>query len=245
MENAQLINLSRQTALRNQLNVVANNMANINTAGYKSQRLLFEEIVMPVAEATEFETADHHLHYVHDYATSYNFLPGSIRQSGKELDVAVDGEGWFSVQTEDGVAYTRHGAFHLDNTGMLVTAMGKPVLTDGGPVTFTPEDGAIEIARDGTISTEAGVRGRLQLVTFDVSQDLLQIGENLYTHEEAVPYLEGRVVQGALENSNVQGVVEVTRLIEITRAYQTVSKLMEDTNKLRENAIATLGKLSA
>ncbi|WP_394701613.1 flagellar hook-basal body complex protein [uncultured Roseibium sp.] len=160
MENAQLIALSRQSALRNQLDVVANNMANINTTGFKSQRMLFEEFIMPVAEATEFQRPDRDLSYVHDYGTLTNFEDGSIKVTGNDLDVAIKGEGFFVVQLADGTeAYTRNGAFHLDNTGRLVTSEGRPVLTEGGPVTFTQQDGKIEIAGDGTISTEQGNRG--------------------------------------------------------------------------------------
>ena len=246
MENAQLITLSRQAALRNQLDVVANNMANINTTGYKSQRLLFEEFVMPVAEATEFQTPDEDLSYVQDYATSFNFLPGSIRTTGNDLDLAIEGQGWFALQTADGgEAYTRNGAFHLDVNGTMVDASGRPVLTDGGPITFTAEDGKIDISRDGTIVSELGIRGRMRLVDFENPQQLTQIGDNLYTSDEPLPIANVKVIQGAIEQSNVEGIVEVTRLIEINRAYSSVTKLMSDTDELRRKAIDTLGRLQA
>ena len=246
MENAQLIALSRQSALRNQLNVVANNMANINTAGFKAQRMLFEEYMMPVAEATEFENRDHDLFYVHDYGTRTDFLPGSIKLTGNELDVAIEGDGFFAVQTADGgEAYTRNGTFTLDESGQLVTPDDKPVLTDGGPINFTTADGKIEIARDGTISTELGVRGRIKIVNFENPQTLIQMGDNLFSGENPTPVTNVRVAQGALEQSNVEGVVEVTRLIEITRAYTTVSKLIKDADDLRQKAISTLGRVEA
>lgn len=246
MENAQLIALSRQAALRNQLEVVANNMANINTIGFKSQRLLFEEYVMPVAEATEFTEPDHDLFYVHDYGTMTNLQAGGIVMSGNDLDLAVDGDGFFVVQLPDGSeTYTRAGAFHLDNTGQLVTAEGHPVMTDGGAITFNADDGKIEIARDGTIATELGVRGRIRLVEFENPQKLVQSNDTLFTGEEAIPVTDVKVIQGALEQSNVHGVDEVTRLIEITRAYESVSKLMKDSDDLRQQAISTLGKLEA
>ncbi len=246
MENAQLIALSRQAALRNQLSVVANNMANINTTGFKAQRLLFEEFVMPVAEATEFTEPDHDLSYVHDYGTLTNFQEGSINLSGNELDMAIEGNGFFVVQMADGSeAYTRAGAFHLDNTGQLVTAEGHPVLTDGGPITFTQEDGRIEIARDGTIATQNGVRGRMRVVEFENSQQLIQSTATMFTGENAQAAANPGVIQGALEQSNVHGVDEMTRVIEITRAYESVSKLMKDYDDLRQQAISTLGRLEA
>ncbi|WP_420414475.1 flagellar basal-body rod protein FlgF [Roseibium sp.] len=246
MENAQLIGLSRQTALRNQLDVVANNMANINTTGYKSQRLLFEEYLMPVAEATEFQTPDHSLSYVLDYQSITDFDTGAFKSTGNDLDLAIEGDGFFVVQMGDGSeAYTRDGAFSLDATGQLVTADGRPVLTTGGPLTISREDGAVEIAKDGTISTEQGIRGKIRVVTFEDPQALQKNGDNLFRGENpGIPQKVG-IMQGALERSNVQGVYEVTQLIEITRAYESVSKMLKNVNDLRQQAIQTLGKLEA
>ncbi|GAA0773478.1 flagellar basal-body rod protein FlgF [Roseibium denhamense] len=246
MENAQLIGLSRQTALRNQLTVVANNMANINTTGFKSQNLLFEEYLMPIAEATEFQTPDETLSYVLDYKTHTDFQNGSFKYSGNDLDLALEGQGFFVVQLEDGTeAYTRNGAFHLDSTGTLVTSEGRPVLTSAGPMTFTNEDGDIEIAEDGTISTELGVRGQIRTASFEDPQELEKLGDTMYLGEEPQLAAGIRVVQGALEQSNVEGIFEVTQLIEIQRAYESVTKMLKDVNDLRQQAIGTLGKLEA
>lgn len=247
MENAQLITLSRQGALRNQLNVVANNMANLNTSGFKAQQLLFEEYLMPVAEATEFQTPDEDLSYVNDYGTAFDFSEGGIRTTGNPFDLAVEGDGFFVVQMEDGSeAYTRSGAFQLDQNGTLVTADGRPVMTEGGPITFGTADGQVEIARDGTISTEQGARGRIRLVDFENPQDLRVLGDNLFVGEDPLPLIPVRnVVQGALENSNVEGVVEMTRLIELTRAYESATKMQQDLDELRKTAIQTLGTVEA
>lgn len=244
MENAQLIGLSRQTALRNQLDVVANNMANINTAGFKSQNLLFEEYLMPVAEATEFEAQDRTLSYVLDYQTHTDFENGSFKMTGNELDMALEGEGFFVVQMDDGTeAYTRNGAFHLDANGQLVTSEGRPVLTSAGPLTFSREDGQIQIASDGTIATDLGIRGQVRIASFEDPQALQKLGETAFTGENPLVPANTKVVQGALEQSNVDGVFEVTRLIEITRSYESVSKMLKDANELRQQAIATLGQI--
>jgi len=246
MENAQLIALSRQTALRNQLNVVANNMANINTSGFKTQNLLFEEYLMPVAEATEFQPQDQTHSYVLDYKTHTEFANGSFKMTGNDLDLALEGDGFFVVQMDDGTeAYTRNGAFHLDATGQLVTVEGRPVLTSAGPLTFSREDGLIEIAKDGTISTQLGVRGQVRVASFEDNQDLQKLSETLYVGENPAVPQEFRVVQGALEQSNVDGIFEVTRLIEITRAYESVSKFLKDADELRQQAISTLGRFQA
>lgn len=246
MENAELIGLSRQTALRNQLNVVANNMANLNTTGFKTQNLLFEEYLMPVAEATEFQRQDHKLSYVLDYETFTDFHNGAFRSTGNDLDLAIEGDGFFVIQMDNGTeAYTRNGAFHLDTNGQLVTSDGLPVLTTAGPMTFTEEDGAIEISKDGTISTEAGIRGQIRMVGFEDPQQLDKLGETLFTGENPIAPDRVRLVQGALEQSNVSGVHEMTRLIEITRSYETVSNMLKDVDDLRQQAISSLGRLEA
>ncbi|SHM15482.1 flagellar basal-body rod protein FlgF [Roseibium suaedae] len=246
MENAQLISLSRQITLRNQMDVVASNMANVNTSGFKAQRMVFEEVTMPLADATAFKRSDQRLSYVQDYGTSFNMMQGSVRLTGNEFDVAVDGDGWFAIEMPNaGEAYTRDGSFKIDNTGKLVTSEGKAVLTDGGPIVFTPQDGKITISDDGTISTELGLRGKLKMVSFETPQMARAIGENLYTYENAIPMRNGKVIQGGLEGSNVNGIIEVAHMIETTRAYETVTKMMQKTDDLRENAISKLGSLRA
>src|SRR5690606_2361304 len=245
MENALLIGLSRQSALRNQLNVVANNLANMNTAGFKSQRLLFEEYLMPDAEASHFRRGDRVLSYVVDYGASSDFSAGAVFITGNPLDVAIEGDGWFVVQAPEGEHYTRAGSFHLDSTGQLVTASGNPVLTEGGPVHFTVADGAITIAKDGTISTEQGEKGRLRVVDFDDPDALRRVGDNLFAGEDPRPLADVRVLQGAVERSNVQGVVEITRMIEITRNYETVSKMISQGDELLRKAIDALGSVQA
>ncbi|CUA91756.1 flagellar basal-body rod protein FlgF [Pannonibacter indicus] len=246
MENAQLINLSRQVALRRQLDVTANNLANMTTSGYKAKHMKFEEYLMPVAQATAFNRGDRTLSYVQDARTFTDFQAGGIIMTGNPLDLAVDGDGWFAVQMEDGSeAYTRNGSFHLDSTGQLVTPDGRPVLTEGGPITFTTQDGQIDIAADGTISSELGVRGRIRLVAFQEPRDAVSIGNNLMTYTNPQPVARTRVIQGAVEQSNVHGITAVTELIEITRKYESVTKLMKDTYDLSRSAVERLGKSQA
>jgi len=245
MENSLLIGLSRQTALRNQLNVVANNLANMNTTGFKSQRLHFEEYLMPVAEATAFQRGDRTYSYVLDYAASSDFGAGAISLTQNAFDVAIEGEGFFVIGGPEGERFTRSGAFHLDATGQMVTADGRPVLGEGGPFVFTAEDGDVTIAEDGTVSTELGVKGRLRVVTFEDPQALDRIGDNLFAGEAPQAAERIRVLQGAVEKSNVSGVVEMTRMIEITRNYTTVSKMLSDGDDLLRKAIERLGSVQA
>lgn len=245
MENSLLIGLSRQTALRNQLSVVANNLANMNTTGFKSQRLLFEEYLMPVAEASSFERPDQKYSYVLDYGASSDFEAGAISLTQNTFDVAIEGEGFFVVGDPEGERYTRNGAFHLDATGQLVTADGRPVMGDGGPLVFTADDGDVTIAEDGTVSTELGVKGRLRVVRFEDPQTLERVGDNLFAGEAPLAAESVRVQQGAIEKSNVSGVVEMTRMIEVTRNYTTVSKMLSDGDELLRKAIERLGSVQA
>ncbi|WP_306029846.1 flagellar basal-body rod protein FlgF [Stappia sp. MMSF_3263] len=245
MENSLLIGLSRQTALRNQLSVVANNLANMNTTGFKAQRLLFEEYLMPVAEASSFVDGDQDFSYVVDYGASSNFEAGSISLTENAFDVAVEGEGFFVIDTPEGERFTRNGAFHLDSTGQMVTADGRPVLGEGGPLVFTAEDTDVTIAEDGTVSTALGVKGRLRMVEFENPQMLTRIGDNLFAGENPQPAERIRVLQGAVEKSNVSGVIEVTRMIEITRHYTAVSKMINEGDELLRKAIERLGSVTA
>ncbi len=246
MENAQLVALSRQSILRNHLDVIANNMANINTSGFKSQNLHFTEYVMPVADGSAFEPADRAVSYVDMFTTRTNFEHGSINMTDNPFDLALNSDGFFAVQMPDGSeAYTRSGSFHTDANGQLITTDGSPVLTDTGPITFTREDGLVEISSDGTIATRLGVRGRIKVVDFEDVRTLEKIGNTMFQGDNPIPPKEVRIVQGALEGSNVYGITEITRMIEVTRAYDATSKVVNDLDKLRQQAISTLGQVQA
>lgn len=245
MENAELIGLTRQTVLRRKMDVIANNLANLNTTGFKGKNLLFEEYLMPVAEASEFPRRDETLSYVQDYRTFSDFSAGNIVMSGNPLDIAIKEEGWFAIETADGERYTRAGNFQLDAEGRIVTANGNPVLGDGGPITLAPGETALTVAADGTVSTENGVRGRIRVVRFADEQQLRNEGNNLFAGENPLPVETPRLAQGAIEGSNVRGVVEMTRMIEVTRDYQSISTMMKEQDELARRAVNSLGSLEA
>lgn len=245
IENAQLIGLSRQIALRRQMDVVANNMANINTAGFKNEALLFEEYIMPVARHRDFAYSDQPLSYTQDWATVHDFTGGAIMQTGNTFDVALQGEGFIAVQTPDGERYTRNGELKLDNTGLLVTNSGYPVLTDAGVIRFDNEETRIVIGRDGTISSSAGEMGRLRIVSFARPQELAREGDNLFSGGTPVADMETTVIQGAVERSNVSGVTEMANMIRVNQSYQSLANLMQRQDELRSDAIRQLGSLQA
>jgi flagellar basal-body rod protein FlgF/flagellar basal-body rod protein FlgG len=255
MENALLIGLSRQIALQRELDVVANNVANLNTTGYKADGSVFQEFLMPVARAEQFQANDRRLSYVHDRATWHDFSSGPTQVTGNPLDVAIDGNAFLVVQTPRGERYTRNGALHLSATGELVTSEGYQVQGEGGTIQFQSTDRNISIGADGTITVIEGTntktdaqRGKLRLVQFDRIGQLQKDGSGLFQAPNGlVPQAaqKVRVVQGAIEQSNVRGVTEMARMVEVTRTYTQIASLLQAQSDMRRGAIDKLADVPA
>ena len=252
MENALLIGLSRQMALGRELDVIANNIANIDSTGYKADNSSFSEILMPGARANEFSGKDRRVSFVQDRANWIDLSPGAIERTGNPLDVAVDGKGFLVVQTPAGQRYTRNGAFSINATGGLVTAEGYQVIGTGGPITFQTGDHDVAISPTGIITVREGTstadspRGQLQIVSFAQPQALQKDGGATFVAptgvnpDPAPP--NTRIVQGAVEKSNVRGVVEMARMIEITRSYSDIASILQQEGDLRRNALQQLSQ---
>jgi flagellar basal-body rod protein FlgF len=251
MENTLLIGLSRQTVLERQLDVVANNIANVNTAGFKSDQSLFEEYLMPGAHEDNFKPADRRVSFVQDRGTYRDFTQGPTEQTGNPLNVAISGNGFLVVQTAAGERYTRDGGLQMNNLGQLVTASGDPVLGTSGPIVFQPTDHDVNVSPDGTVTVVEGngrtdsLRGKLRLVSFTDAQKLLKEGGNLFSGEGAAPDLKSQVQQGYIEKSNVNSVVEMSRMIEITRAYTQIATMLQQESDLHKSAIEKLADVPA
>ena len=254
MENTLLVGLSRQMTLERQLDVVANNVANVNTAGFKADRSLFEEYLRSPAHEANFVPADRRVSFVHDRATFHDFAAGPSELTKNPLDVAIDGSAFLVVQTPVGERYTRDGGLQINNQGQLVTAGGFPVLGTSGPIVFQPTDKEISIAADGNVTVLEGtgridsVRGKLRLVNFADAQKLVKEGSNLYSAGQGIagqPDTTSRVRQGYIEKSNVNSVHEMSRLIEITRTYTQISALLQQQHDLHRTAIDKLAEVPA
>ena len=253
MENALLIGLSRQMVLERQMDVVANNVANVNTPGYKADKSLFQEFLKSGAHEDNFVGQDRRVSYVLDSGTFKDFSQGPTEQTKNPLDVAVDGGGFLVVQTPAGERYTRDGGLQVNNQGQLVTAAGNPVLGNSGPIVFQPTDHDVSIAADGNITVLEGinridaVRGKLRLVSFADAQKLLKEGNNLYAAGTAAaqPDTASKVRQGFVEKSNVNSVVEMSRMIEVTRTYTQISNLLQQQSDLHKSAIEKLADVPA
>ena len=256
MENLALIGLSKQIALHRELEVVSNNIANLNTTGYKADGSVFHEFLMPLARHGAFQGTDQRLSYVHDRATWHNFSSGPTRLTDNPLDVSIDGDAFFVVQTPRGERYTRNGSFQLNATGELVTNSGDRVLGDGGPIQFQPTDNNISINRDGSITVREGAntaldaaRGKLRLVRFDQVQGLLKDASSMFRAPDGTAPLPAdantRVLQGTVEQSNVRPIVEMSRMIELTRTYTQIATLLQQASDHRRGAIEKLAEVPA
>jgi len=234
MTSAVYVSMSKQMVLRKQMDAIAQNLANITTPAFKSERLTFKEYLLPGTDGNTIS-------YVTQDKIQRDMSPGSYTHTGNDLDVAISGKGWFVVQTEDGgELYTRRGHLTLDEERTLVTTAGEPILdATGNAITLDKGDGVISIGGDGTVSAESGVLGRLKVVTFENEAGLRKVSSGLFSSNETPTELapdETRVQQGMLETSNVNPILEMTRMIDVLRAYQSTQKLTQTDHDLQRRA---------
>lgn len=254
MQNSLLIGLSRQVALEREMDVIANNIANINTTAFKADGALFEEYIGPTARDGDLSPADRQVSFVRDRATWIDLSQGAVERTGNPLDVAINGKGFLAVQTPNGERYTRNGALQINDKGELVTTEGYQVLGDGGPITFQPTDRDIMISADGTVSVREGnarvesLRGKLRLVAFANPGQLQKDGSSLFAPPAGVtpdPASNTSLVQGAIEKSNVSAVLQMTRMIEVTRSYANVAAMLAQQSDMQSNAVNKLADVPA
>ena len=252
MENALLVGLSRQMSLGDELDMISNNVANIDTTGYKADSTVFSEFLMPRASDQNFNGPDRRVSFVQDRTTFIDMAPGALQHTGNPLDVAIDGNGYFTVQTPRGQRYTRNGAFQINGVGQLVTSSGDQVIGSNGPITFQSTDHDIVISSSGIITVREGnatidsQRGTLQLASFANPQALQKDGASTFMAPPGVnptpASADTRVVEGTIEKSNVNGVAAMARMIQITRSYTEVANLLSQEGDLRKNALQQLSQ---
>ncbi len=243
MENAAYVGLSRQMTLRRELDIVANNIANADTTGFKVEQLLLGEEVGDRARNAFVRPG---VSFVMDNGVGRDYGQGALEQTGRTLDFAIEGEGAFFKLTDGaGEAYTRDGAFTIGPEGRLTTQAGATVQGDGGDIVLDPRLGQVAVAADGTISQNGQTVGRLAVVRFDTLGALEKGGDGLYRNASNATASEAndvQVRQGMLEGSNVNPILEITNLIEIQRAYESVSRMIENTSDLSRRAVERLGR---
>ncbi|MBY0563435.1 MAG: flagellar basal-body rod protein FlgF [Hyphomonadaceae bacterium] len=242
MDNTLMLALQTQRVQQRRMDIAANNLANVSTSGFKADTLLLEEVTNAGASAEESPTD---INFVRDIGLVRDMSQGPVAMTGNPLDLAIEGDGFFMVEGPAGeTLYTRDGAFSLTGQGRLVTSDGRPVLGSGGaPIVLDPQGESPSIGRDGAIRVAGIEAGRIGVASFAAPGALLKVGDNLWSAQNQAPEaFEGVVVQGALEGSNVRPVVELTRLIQISRAYQSAARVITSADELRQRAIQQLGQ---
>lgn len=227
-------------ALRSQMDLVANNIANMNTNGYRSQNMVFTEFV---EKAQREDAMKDPLSMVLDYGHYQNTAPGSMRRTENPLNIAIEGPGYIGIETADGIQYTRNGDFQINVNGELVTGTGQIVAdSGGGPITVPANSGKLTITENGFVSTEEGEVGQIMIAEFENLQELEAMGNGLYrTEADPLPAENSRAIQGMLEGSNVNPVLEMTRMIDVLRAYQSTQSMLQSEHDRQRTMIRQLG----
>jgi flagellar basal-body rod protein FlgF len=242
MDNSFMVGLSAQRVLQQRMDMTANNLANMTTAGFKTERLVTRELSENPAAAHDIPNE---IAFVDSWMLQRDFTTGPLEQTGNPLDLAIDGEGFFVVQTRAGEAYTRDGRFEVNELGQVVTRSGELVLGNGGPITIDPNAGEFSISREGTLVQNNAEVDTFRTVAFNTPGALEKVGNNLWraTDEQPRPPQNSKIAAGFVEGSNVNAVAELTQMIEISRAYQSVSKLISDSDQLRAASIEKLARV--
>lgn len=238
MDNAGYTQLTRQSGLLREIQVIANNIANLSTTGFRREGILFTEYVQRLDRQEpplSMATARAHQTFL---------TQGTLTLTGDPLDLGIEGAGFFTVDTPAGPRYTRAGHFTPNEAGDLVTPDGHRLLDSGGaPVFIPPEAAQIAIARDGTISADGQPLAQIALVTPADPATLTRESGVLHAIDGAVdPVGDPQILQGFLEESNVNAISEMARLIEVQRAYETGQKFLDREDERIRNVVQTLGR---
>lgn len=237
MDNAGYTTLTRQSGLMHEMQSIANNIANISTTGFRREGLVFSEFIKSLEQDPSLSMALANVHIT-------NLEQGPLSQTGGTFDFAIEGNGFFMVESPEGPLLTRAGSFTPSQQGELVTPDGLRLLDAGGAPVFVPPDAAgVALAADGTLSADG--RPLTQIGLF------LPTDPNDLSHRDGVRFaapggteqvLEGAVIlQGFVENSNVDAVSEIARMIEVQHAYELGQKFLEQEDERIRSVIQTFG----
>jgi flagellar basal-body rod protein FlgF len=244
MDNPGYIALSRMMAQSRAMDVRAHNIANIDTPGFRRSEPLFAQALARVRfgqDGNGVGTDDGQMRLVVDRATWRDHQPGPLRQTGNPLDLAVRGNGWFVVDTPEGERLTRAGRFMLDADGRIVTAEGHGLQGAGGTALVVGANAReIQVAGDGTVSTAEGEIGRIRLASVPDEQTLRAQSDGLFVAEAELEEAPGGVVQGMSEGSNVNAVLEMTRMMQDVRDFQFTVQIAEAEHERQRGAVERL-----
>jgi len=234
-------------AQRIRLQILSNNLANINTTGFKEDRAVFrmpDEGLNPDADPDETSgvSASRYTDAI-PLTTHTDYSRGPLQRTDNPLDAAIDGEGFFSVQTDQGIRYTRNGAFTINPDGNLSTQDGDPILGEGGEIAIDGAD--VRFDGSGNVIVDGAVTDRLRIVKITEPTALKKIGKTLFQLDENIgaeePLEYGGVQQGFLEGSNVNAVKVMTELIEVQRGYESYQKMIQTMGEMASRVISGVG----
>ena len=238
MQSGLYVALSSQIALEKRLNTIADNVANASTVGFRATGVKFEDVVSGLDDKA--------LSFVTSGDTYISNTNGPLRETGNPFDFAVKGNAWFGIETPGGTVMTRDGRFTLTENGELVTIEGYPVLDAGGaPIQLDPRNGPPRAGADGSLRQGDNLVGALGLYNFDPGPNFIRFGNSGIVPagepEPLVDRLDAGVVQGFLEESNVNPMLEITKLIMVQRAFENGAAMIRATESTYDEAIKTLG----
>ena len=241
MQSGLYVSLSSQMALERRLTTIADNMANVNTVGFRATEVKFDEVLSKTQNDINAKIA--FVNQGNDYLSMKN---GELQQTGNTLDFAVKGDAWFAINTPVGQVLTRDGRFTIKETGELVSVRGYPVLDAGGaPIQLNRAGGPPTVGADGKVMQDDRQVATIGLFTADITKGFVRFeNSGVSMVDEPQPVVDNpevSVMQGYLENSNVNGIGEMTQLIQVNRAFESISSLMRDSESSLSSAIKVLG----
>ncbi|THV23714.1 flagellar basal-body rod protein FlgF [Peteryoungia ipomoeae] len=241
MQSGIYVALSSQMALERRLTTIADNMANVNTVGFRGTEVKFDEVLSRTGNELNAKIA--FVNQGNDYLSTRN---GELAQTGNPLDFAVKGDAWFAIDTPVGQVLTRDGRFTMTDQGALVTIRGYPVLDAGGaPIQLNRAGGPPEVGADGTLRQDGVQVATLGLFSADVRNGFVRYeNSGVTTVDNPQPVVDNpeiSVMQGYVENSNVNGISQMTQLIQVNRAFESVSAMIRESENSLSEAIKVLG----
>ena len=237
MDNATYTILTRQSGLAREMQLVANNIANAATTGYRSEGVIFSETVQAVDKGPSLSMATANVQ-------NTSFAQGALTQTNGSFDFGIEGEGFFLIETPAGERLTRAGSFSPSAAGDLVTNDGFRVLDAGGAPVFVPPDaGALSVSADGTLSVDGAPIAQLGIVRPLAPLDLVREDGVMFRADAGVePAENARVIQGFTEGSNVDAVTQLARMIEVQRAYEMGQSFLESEDERIRMALKSLSQ---